>query len=53
MKDVKKNNAYWSNIHKNINQDNSLKNTEFKKIFLIPYSTVDEPTNDTSLNSLR
>ena len=26
---------------------------ENKKIFLVPYSTLDKPSNDTSFNSLR
>ena len=36
-----------------LNLDISLSKTKVKKIFLIPYSTLDKFSNDTSLNSLR
>ena len=36
-----------------LNLDISLSKTKIKKIFLIPYSTLDKLSNDTSLNSLR
>ena len=36
-----------------LNLDVSLPKTKIKKIFLIPYSTLDELSNGTSLNSLR
>ena len=35
------------------NLDNSLSKTKIKKNFFVPYSTLDELSNDTSLNSLR
>ena len=39
-----------SNIHKILNYDNSVEN-KYKKIFLIPYSTLDGLSNDTTHNS--
>ena len=37
----------------NLNLDISLSKTKIREIFLIPYSTLDKLSNDTSLNSLR
>ena len=42
-----------STFLRNLNIDNSLKKMKIKKIFLIPYSTLDGLSNVTSLNALR
>ena len=44
---VIKSKANCSNIHKNLNPDNSLEKTKFNYIFFIPYSALDDLFNDT------
>ena len=43
-------NANWSNSHKKLDLDSSLQKTKFKKIFLIPYLTLDGLFNDATDN---
>ena len=47
------NHAIIACSHKNLNLDHSSKITRFKKIFLIPYSTLDGFSNDTTHFSLQ